>query len=38
MLEKDGATVLFLLDSFKEGNFDAVSSRVQPVIDSMAWE
>jgi hypothetical protein len=38
VLEKDGATILFLLDSFKEGNFDAVSSRVQPVIDSIAWE
>ena len=38
ILEKDGKTVVFLLDAFKEANFDAVSARVQPIIDSVRWE
>jgi hypothetical protein len=38
ILEKDGTRVIFLLDAFKEANFDAVSARVQPIIDSIAWE
>jgi hypothetical protein len=38
ILEKDGTRVVFLLDAFKEANFDAVSARIQPIIDSIAWE
>ena len=38
ILDKDGKTVVFLLDSFKETGFDAVSARIQPVIDSVKWE
>jgi hypothetical protein len=38
VLDKDGKTVVFLLDAFKEADFDAVSARVQPVLDSVKWE
>jgi hypothetical protein len=38
VLEKDGTRVVFLLDAFKEANFDKVSARVQPIIDSIDWE
>jgi hypothetical protein len=38
VFEKDGHVVQFLLDAFKKGNYDAVSSRIQPIIDSVAWE
>jgi hypothetical protein len=38
LFEKDGQVVQFLLDAFKKGNYDAVSSRIQPIIDSVAWE
>ena len=38
VLEKDGTRVIFLLDAFKAANFDDVSARVQPIIDSVAWE
>lgn len=38
ILEKDGTRVIFLLDAFKEADFDAVSARVQPIIDSVDWE
>jgi hypothetical protein len=38
LLEKDGKVVQFLLDAFKKGNYDTVSSRIQPIIDSVAWE
>jgi hypothetical protein len=38
VLEKDGQVVQFLIDAFKKGNYDAVSSRIQPVLESVAWE
>jgi hypothetical protein len=38
VFEKDGHVVQFLLDAFKKGNYDAVRSRIQPIIDSVAWE
>jgi len=38
LLDKNGTLVVFLLDGFKKANFDVVSARVQPVIDSVAWE
>jgi hypothetical protein len=38
VLQKDGETIVFLLDALKAANFESVSARVQPVIDSVAWE
>ncbi len=38
LLEKDGQVVQFLLNAFNKENYDAVSSRIKPIIDSVAWE
>ncbi len=38
LLEKDGTTVIFMLDAFKAAGFDAFLAKGQPVLDSVAWE
>lgn len=38
LLEKDGTTVIFMLDAFKAAGFDAFLAKAQPVLDSVTWE
>ena len=38
MLEKDGTTVIFIIDAFKAAEFDAFLTKAQPVLDSVTWE
>ncbi len=38
LLEKDGITVMFMIDAFKEAGFDAFLVKAQPVLDSVTWE
>jgi hypothetical protein len=38
LLEKDGTTVIFIIDAFKAAGFDAFLTKAQPVLDSVTWE
>lgn len=38
LVEKDGTTVIFILDAFKEAGFDAFLAKAQPLLDSLTWE
>lgn len=38
LLDKDGTTVIFIIDAFKEAGFDAFLVKAQPVLDSVTWE
>jgi hypothetical protein len=38
LLEKDGTTVIFIIDAFKAAGFDAFLTKAQPVFDSVTWE
>jgi hypothetical protein len=38
LLEKDGNTVIFIIDAFQEAGFDAFLVKAQPVLDSVTWE
>lgn len=37
LLERDGTLVTFVIDAYKEADFDAVLARIQPVLDSVRW-
>jgi hypothetical protein len=38
LLEKDGTTVILIIDAFKAAGFDAFLTKAQPVLDSVTWE
>jgi hypothetical protein len=38
LLEKDGTTVIFIIDAFKAAGFDAFLTKAQPVLDRVTWE
>ena len=38
LLEKDGTTVIFIIDAFKAAGFDTFLTKAQPVFDSVTWE
>ena len=38
LLDKDGTTVIFIIDAFKAADFDAFLSKAQPLLDSVTWE
>jgi hypothetical protein len=38
LLDKDGTTVIFIIDAFKAADFDAFLAKAQPVLDSVTWE
>jgi len=38
LIEKDGTTVILIIDAFKAAGFDAFLTKAQPVLDSLTWE
>jgi hypothetical protein len=38
LVDKDGTTVIFIIDAFKKAGFDAFLVKAQPVLDSVTWE
>jgi hypothetical protein len=38
LLDKDGTTVILIIDAFKAAGFDAFLAKAQPLLDSVRWE
>jgi hypothetical protein len=38
LLDKDGATVILILEAYREEGFDAFVVETEPLLESLAWE
>ncbi len=38
LLDKDGTTMIFMVDAFQSADFETFLAKAQPVVDSLTWE